>query len=310
MSSANPPAIQSKPPGSLVDRFAGQVTAVRTWPMAVWVLLLGLLALYGPTYYELAHTVWSSEEQAHGPIIVAVSLWLFYKAIPPVSALAPARSALPGFALLAFGLFCYVFGKALTVPLIEVGSQVFVIAGVLIALKGTPVLRLTWFPLFFLIFMVPLPDAFVSALTAPLKNAVSAVASELLYLVGYPIGRAGTILTIGPYQLLVADACAGLNSMFTLEALGLLYLNLMNYTSIARNITLAILVIPISFLANVIRVSTLVLVTYYFGDEVGQGFAHGFAGMVLFMAALILILATDTLLGKIVFRSKVRKSHD
>ena len=42
------------------------------------------------------------------------------------------------------------------------------------------------------------------------------------------------ILTVGPYQLLVADACAGLNSMFTLEALGLLYMNLMGYTQRAR----------------------------------------------------------------------------
>ena len=105
------------------------------------------------------------------------------------------------------------------------------------------------------------------------------------------------ILTVGPYQLLVADACAGLNSLFTLEALGLLYLNLMNYTSAWRGVTLAILIVPISFAANVVRVIILVLVTYHFGDEAGQGFVHGFAGMVLFVVALTLILFTDSLLG-------------
>ena len=111
------------------------------------------------------------------------------------------------------------------------------------------------------------------------------------------VGRSGVVLTVGPYQLLVADACAGLNSMFTLEALGLLYMNLMNYTSVARNVALAVLLVPISFAANIVRVMILVLVTYHLGDEAGQGFIHGFAGMVLFMVALVLMLCTDKLLG-------------
>jgi exosortase/archaeosortase family protein len=95
----------------------------------------------------------------------------------------------------------------------------------------------------------------------------------------------------------VADACAGLNSMFTLEALGLLYMNLMRYTSVARNLALALLILPISFAANVVRVMLLVLVTVHFGDAAGQGFTHGFAGLVLFLVALVLILAVDRLLS-------------
>jgi exosortase/archaeosortase family protein len=74
-------------------------------------------------------------------------------------------------------------------------------------------------------------------------------------------------------------------------------MNLMNYKSVVRNVTLAILLIPISFCANIIRVMILVLVTYHFGDEAGQGFIHGFAGMVLFMVALVLMLIVDKPLG-------------
>jgi exosortase/archaeosortase family protein len=91
--------------------------------------------------------------------------------------------------------------------------------------------------------------------------------------------------------------------MFTLEALGLLYMHLMRYTNAVRNTFLAILIIPISFIANIVRVMILVLVTYHFGDEAGQGFVHGFAGMVLFMAGLLLMLATDKLL-RTVFRQR------
>jgi len=97
-------------------------------------------------------------------------------------------------------------------------------------------------------------------------------------------------------MLLVADACAGLQTLLTLEALGLLYLNLVRRDSLFRNVTLALLIVPISFTANVIRVMALSLITYHFGNEAGQGFLHGFAGMVLFLSALVLIIAFDSFL--------------
>ena len=74
-------------------------------------------------------------------------------------------------------------------------------------------------------------------------------------------------------------------------------MNLMQYRSVPRNVLLAILIIPISFCANIVRVMILVLVTFYFGDEAGQGFVHGFAGMVLFLVALVLMLIVDKVLG-------------
>jgi len=85
--------------------------------------------------------------------------------------------------------------------------------------------------------------------------------------------------------------------MFTLEAMSLVYLNLMRYKSVARNVVLGLLAIPIAFTANVIRVLVLILITFHFGDEAGQGFLHGFAGLVLFLAALALLLFVDYLLG-------------
>jgi exosortase B len=170
------------------------------------------------------------------------------------------------------------------------------VIGLLLLFLGRRAIRLIWFPLLFLLFVVPLPSSVVGLLTAPLKAAVSTVAAKLLYSLDYPVARQGVMLSVGQYQLLVADACAGLNSMFTLEALGLLYMNLMRYTSAVRNVTLAVLIIPISFAANVVRVLILVLVTYHFGAAAGQGFVHGFAGMVLFTVGLLLILATDWLL--------------
>ena len=285
---------RSRPQGGLppgIDRVASAL------------LLLGFASLYLPTYLDLARRVWPTDEQGHGPIILALGLWLLYAQRQALAAL-PVRPDKPlGTGLLVVGVLMYALGRTQGMLVFEVFSQHLVVIGLLLLFLGRDALRLVWFALFFLLFVVPLPASLVASVTAPLKAAVSAAAAKLLYGMGYPVARAGVILSVGHYQLLVADACAGLTSMFTLEALGLLYMNLMRYTSVARNVTLALLIIPISFVANVTRVLILVLVTYHFGDAAGQGFIHGFAGMVLFVAGLMLILLTDKLL-RLAFRGR------
>lgn len=261
--------------------------------VAFLLVAAGFLALYGPSYWTLAHTTWASDEQGHGPIILAVSAWLLFQKRHELASLDAGPAPWLGAIVLCFGLLLYILGRSQAIIMFEVGSQIPVLTGLLLLFKGGRALRLAWFPLFFLLFMVPLPSILVGTVTGPLKSAVSAVASSILYAMGYPIGRSGVLLTVGQYQLLVADACAGLNSMFTLEALGLLYMNLMSYKSAARNVTLALLLVPIAFVANITRVVILVLVTYHFGDAAGQGFVHDFAGIVLFMVALVLMLAVD-----------------
>jgi exosortase B len=261
------------------------------------VLLLGWAAMFGPAYHGLANTIWASDANGHGPIILAVSAWLLWRKRDELLALPAKPEYIVSTVLMTLAVVAYVIGRSQTVWTLEIAAQNLALVSLLLFFFGWAGVRVALFPLVFLIFMIPWPGDWIDAVTQPLKMAVSTVAANLLYALGYPVGRAGVILTVGQYHLLVADACAGLNSLFTLEALGLLYLNLMNYTSPLRNVLLAILIVPISFLANVIRVIVLVLVTYHFGDEAGQGFVHDFAGMVLFMVALVLIIATDNVLS-------------
>ncbi len=260
-------------------------------------LVSGLFLIYGPAYLDLARTIWASDEQGHGPIILAVSIWLLYQKRHDLAEAPTRPMPLLGWPLMMFGLLLYALGRSQDIIMFEIASQILLLIALLLIFKGAKALKTASFPLFFMIFMIPLPEALVAAVTAPMKSAVSAVASNLLYQLGYPVGRSGVVMTVGPYQLLVADACAGLNSMFTLEALGMLYMNLMRYTNPARNIALALLLVPTAFAANIVRVMILVLVTYHFGDEAAQGFVHGFAGMVLFMVALGFMLVLDKVLG-------------
>lgn len=262
-----------------------------------WPVLLGLLALYVPTFYGLANGIWAKEEQAHGPIILFLSLWLIYRKWPGIiNKNTEASNAAFGWIIFTIALLLYIIGRSQQILIFEIGSFIVVLMAILLIKQGINALKIMWFPIFFLLFMIPLPGPLVSLLTMPMKMAVSYVAEHILFLANYPIARNGVILQIGQYQLLVADACAGLQTLLTLEALGLFYLNLVHHTSVFRNITLAILIVPISFTANVIRVIVLTLITFHYGDAAGQGFLHGFAGMVLFISALILILGVDALL--------------
>ena len=274
-----------------------QVSAPGWDRLAAGLLLIGLALLYLPVYADLAQTIWASEEQRHGPIILAVSLWLLYRKSQAMAAQPTRPMPGLGWPLLLLALVTYALGRSQDIIMFALGSQIVLLVALLLIFKGVGGLRAAWFPLCFMLFVVPLPEALVAAATGPLKAAVSALATELLYHLGYPIARSGVVLTVGQYQLLVADACAGLNTMFTLEALGLLYLNLMHYPSLARNLALALLLVPVALLANVARVTLLVLVTYHFGDAAGQGFLHGFAGIVLLLIALGLMLSLDRLLG-------------
>jgi len=173
-----------------------------------------------------------------------------------------------------------------------------VLAACLWQFKGTAALHVAWFPLVLLLFAFPLPHELLLALTGPLKEGVSAVAVHVLGALGYPIGRSGVVITLGQYQLLVMEACAGLQTMFALEAMGLVYANLIESEDARRKIMLALLVVPISFLANVVRVMVLAVVTYHFGDAAGQGYLHWLAGIVLFLVALSLTVAVDGILER------------
>jgi exosortase B len=266
--------------------------------LLIWLpVITGLIVLYLPSLVDLFQGVWSTDQQAHGPIVLAIACWLIYRKWPDMMRLSDAQPGAPsiGWPVFIFGLVLYIIGRSQDILAFEIGSVVWLFSGIVLLVRGRNALKAQWFPLFFMLFMIPLPGPLVDFLTMPMKMAVSYVAENILFWADYPIARTGVILQIGQYKLLVADACAGLHTLFTLEALGLLYLNIIRHDSLFRNLALAICIVPISFTANVIRVIILTLITYHFGDEAGQGFLHGFAGMVLFLSALMLIIGVDSI---------------
>ncbi len=278
-----------------------------------WPVLLGLVVLYYPSFRDLSRGVWQTDDQAHGPIILIVILYLFWdnhQALYAKSDESVKPAPILGGLAFVFGLLLFALGRSQEILVFELGALVWILGGSLLVSRGWQGLKAFWFPVMFCIFLIPLPGIIVDAATGPLKGHISVLAENILYAVGYPISRDGVTIIIGQYQLLVADACSGLHSMFSLSALGLLYLYLMRYRNVARNALMIASILPIAFVSNIVRVMILVLVTYHFGDEAGQGIIHGMAGMLLFVISLIFLFAFDGLLGKIRWFRDTPKPED
>lgn len=273
--------------------------AARPW-WGAWPIALGLAALLLPTYLRLHATLWNDEAYEHGMIVSALFWWLVWRSRERLAALPPEPAPLAGGALVAAGLLTYFVGRTQHLPLFEVAAHLPLLAGSALLLWGHASLRVLWFPLLFLLFMVPLPGFVMVALTSELKQQVSVVAESLLYHAGYPIARDGVVISIGPYRMLVADACSGLNSMYSLSALGLLYLHLTHRPGWLRLSAMLAAIVPIAFAANVLRVIVLILLTFHFGDEAGQGFLHNTSGVLLFVVALLALVGLDLLLRRLV----------
>ena len=258
-----------------------------------WPLVIGLAALAVPTAFSLADQEWTRDSGAHGPIVVSIGGWLLWRQSPMLKGLAKPGSWLVALVILAAALSLYVFGRAYDFLTLEAAGLYGAGVAALYAHLGFGVIRKLWFPLFFLAFGIPAPHVLLDGLTAPLKEFVSYVATHALAGAGLPVARQGVTIFVGQYQLLVEDACSGMNSVIGLTAIGLLYVYLVRGASIGYSICLTCLTVPVAVAANVVRVALLVVITYFLGDEVGQSFIHFAAGILLFSTALLLVFALD-----------------
>lgn len=260
-----------------------------------WLLLLGLAAMILPTLASVAHDSWSTEQGAHGPVVLATGIWLVLRMrpvfLPLVERGSPALAAIG----LAITLTLYALGRISGTLEMEGFALYAAMICVVYAYIGARAMRVLWFPILYFAFLFPPPDSLVAAVTQPLKLGISREAVNLLSRFGLSISRTGVIIQVDQYDILVAAACAGLNSIISLSAIGLFYIYIRHNANWRYAILLMVAIVPVAILANFVRVLLLILITYFFGDAAAQGFLHGFAGMTMFTVALLGIFAIDTL---------------
>lgn len=269
---------------------------------ASWPLWLAFACLAAPTMVTLGNQVWSRESGAHGPIVLCTGAWLLWRQFPEFRAKGQAGSPWLTALMLIPSLALYVFGRAYDFISLETAGLYGVGISILHALIGLPLMLRNWFPLLYLGFVVPPPQWLLDKITGPLKQFVSYAATEPLQAAGIPLAREGVTIFVAQYQLLVEDACSGMNSLIGLIAISLLYIYLMRGSSWVYAVFLTAMVIPIAIVANILRIVILIVLTYAFGDDVAQGFSHFAAGLVLFATALLLVFAIDRLIFHFVGR--------
>src|SRR6267378_3310584 len=261
------------------------------------VVAASFLAAYFPTAKSLIDGPWQTEQEGHGPLIIAAALWLVWQSREKLKSTPLSPAPVAGWVVLISGLVLMFLARTQGVLTVEVLSAIPVIAGCVLLLAGWTVLRVLAFPICFLFFAVPMPDWLIDAATVPLKVFISDVVTQVLYAMGYPIAQNGVMIMIGSYQLMVKDACSGMNSIFALSAIGVFYVYAFRSDTKIRGFLLLAAIVPITIVANFIRVLALVLIAYHGGIDVVEGALHDLTGIGLFVVAVALLFLFDGFLG-------------
>ena len=256
---------------------------------------------YAPTYVTLAKGPWQTEQEGHGPLIMLAAAWLAWRQLGKLASTPLKPALVSGWAILLVSLLAMAVARSQSILMIEVGTQIPVLLGCLLLVGGWPLARMFAFPLGFLVFAVPPPGWLLDSFTVPLKAWISDVVSNFLYALDYPVAQNGVMIMIGPYQLMVKDACSGMNSIFALSAIGIFYVHEFVRDNWLRGALLVLSIIPITILANFFRVLTLVLAAYYFGVDNIEGLFHDMTGIALFVFALVLFFVLDGALISVAF---------
>lgn len=269
--------------------------------IAALVLLAGVAAVAMPTMLMVARESWATEQGAHGPIVLLTGVWLLFHAAKNVGPIAPPPWWRP-IAIMIPLLALYVVARISQIVEVEGYIMYALLLSGAYAIVGGRVLKQLAFPLFYMAFIFPPPDTVVYALTLPMKIAITESAVWLLSMFGYPIGYTGVWIQVGQYQLLVAAACAGLNSIISLSVLATFYIYVRHAGNLLRALVLAVFIVPVAMAANFVRVLILILLTYHAGEAAAQGFLHNFAGLTMFAAALLILFGIDSAVGPLLRR--------
>ncbi len=257
----------------------------------------GLLLLAIPTLINMARQSWTSEAGTHQPIVLATGLWLLYHNGLDLRRAHRGAGDWRASVLLVIGWVVYAFGRAYGFLFLEGAALFGLFVVILYLFLGWAEVRKQAFPLFYLAFAVPVPGYAIGWVTRPLQALVSWASTGIAGAAGYPVARQGVSIFVAQYQLLVEDACSGLNSLIGLIAISLFYIYVVHRSSWRHALLLTAFVIPIAIFVNILRVTVIILIVYYFGDEVAQGIMHATTGMVLFGLALAAVFFLDWLLS-------------
>ncbi len=265
--------------------------------ISIVIFLFAFGFLYWQTVYGMVMDWYVDENYSHGfliPLISGYLLWQRKDVIKNVT-LSPSSTGLP---IVLMGLAVYLVGNVAGESFTMRISMLVVLMGTILFGYGSTLFKTVSFPFFYLIFMIPLPYIFYDSIAFPLKLLVSKYSVGFLKIIGIPVLREGNVIQLVNTTLEVADACSGIRSIISLLALSMALAYFTQRGWIKKWI-LVVLAIPIAIFANSIRVIGTGILADRYGAGVAEGFFHEFAGLVIFGVAMVMLISSAFILGRL-----------
>ena len=252
--------------------------------------------LFQPVILKLIESWDADPNYSHGFFIPFISFYFVYTKLEVIKKTTPSSSN-KGFWIVLLGLLLFILGWISSLDFVQGISMLIVLWGSILYLFGKEVGKLITFPVFYLIFMIPLPAIVWNRLSVPLSLIASSISSRLMEFLGMVVYREGNIITLPNITLQVVEACSGLRSLVTLMALSAGFAYISNF-SVLKKIILFLCAIPIAIVGNVIRLTATGILAENFGEQMAQGFIHEFSGWVVFLIGFFLLLLVQGILSK------------
>jgi exosortase len=255
---------------------------------------VGLVAPLLAILLALGTQWWEDPNYSHGFIVPIFSGYLVWRRREALARVVPAGT-LAGVVVLVAGLACLLVGDLGAENFLMRGSLIVVLCGLVLFHLGIETFRLIWFPLVYLIFMVPLPGVVFYAITFPLQQLAAQQAAGALELLGVPVLLDGNVIQLSQITLGVTEACSGIRSLISLLAGAVAWAYLMLPWGWGTVVFVAA-TIPITIVANAARVVATGLIGQWFGVEYASGFFHEFAGWVIYLFAFACLVGVQALI--------------
>ncbi|RJO61505.1 exosortase [candidate division WS5 bacterium] len=263
----------------------------------IWILVV---ILYLPAFWKLYQARWETIDYTHAYFILPISIWLTWHNRLKIIEFAKSKAQgkrFFSFLMLLVGISMFIFGSWQDYFFIITLSLIPMLFGLVSFLYGREVTKIVTFPILYILLLVPPPLGVLDSITLPMRHGISFVTEKILFFLNYPIKREGLLLTIGYIDIFMGQPCSGFRSLITMFSLVLAYVYI-SKGGLNKKFILTSFIVPFALIGNLIRVITLCLITYYFGEEAGQGFFHNFSGIVVFVITILGIIGLESLLDK------------
>ncbi|MGB8523557.1 MAG: exosortase/archaeosortase family protein [Candidatus Acidiferrales bacterium] len=274
-------------------------------PLLLCFLLMCLLpfALAWDSTKLLFSLVRENDTFSQIPLIPLLSLFLIYEnraaifAAVSISRILGAALIIPGMVLIAIAkLNVWQLGSINAVSLLMLAAFL-VWLGAFGLLFGVRAFRVACFPLFFLLFMVPIPEPALSKIIYFLQAGSSDMVEVFFRMAGIPYLRQGLIFELPGVAIRVAEECSGIRSSLALLITTVLASHFFLRANWKRMLLCAV-VVPIVIFKNGLRIATLSILAIYVNPGFLYGRLHHQGGFVFFIIALLPMALALRLLQK------------